>query len=86
MTEIEFHELCGKLDWFCDMSDDASVAAAGRAARKRVRAQASELGFEPVFNAWSDYTNSRITGKECPHPDELFGERGAELGQLRSRA
>lgn len=86
MTEKEFHELCGRLDWFSDMSDDAGVAAAGRAARGRVRRQAKELGFERVFNAWGAYISSRITGKECPHPDELFGERGTELGQLRSRA
>lgn len=75
MTEHDFHILCGRLDWFCEMSDDAGVAARGRAAKVRTREEATELGFQHVFDAWSEYIASRINGVECVHPDELFGER-----------
>ena len=70
MTIQEFFDKVSQVDFLYSMSDSPGVFERGRKRVAEVREEAESLGlvYTRIFNDWSAYMSSRVTGEDVAKP------------------
>ena len=70
MTIQEFFDKVSRVDFLYSMSDDPRSFAQGKARVAQVREEAESYGwvYTRIFNDWSAYMSSRVTGEDVAEP------------------
>lgn len=69
-TYQEFFDKVSQVDFLYSMSDDPRSFARGKERVAQVREEAESYGpvYTQIFNDWSEYMSSRVTGADVTKP------------------
>ena len=70
MTIQEFFDKVSRVDFLYSMSDDPRAYTRGKERVAQIREEAESYGlpYTKIFNDWSAYMSSRVTGEDIAKP------------------